>query len=100
MTIKSKKSRSNRTTRTNRPKRVSNEQTSIVREGSKLETILSLLRSREGATLEQLTKATGWQPHSVRGVMSGMIKKKMGLAIRSEKLKGVRTYKLLQSANS
>jgi hypothetical protein len=97
MTIKSKKSQSNKAPRTDRSKRVTNGKASTIREGSKLETILSLLRSKEGATLEQLTKATGWQSHSVRGMMSGTIKKKMGLSIHSEKLEGVRTYKIQQS---
>jgi hypothetical protein len=63
-----------------------------VRADSKLSTMLALLRRREGATLEQLTKATGWQSHSVRGAMSGAIKKKMGLTIASAKVAGVRTY--------
>ncbi len=97
MAIKSKKSRSNKSIRTDRPKCPPNGKASKTREGSKLESILSLLRSKEGATLEQLTKATGWQRHSVRGVMSGTIKKKMGLSLHSEKLEGVRTYKIQQS---
>ncbi len=60
---------------------------------SKTAKILALLKRPNGASLEQLQKATGWQPHSVRGFLSGAIKKKMGLRVRSEKpADGVRTY--------
>jgi hypothetical protein len=62
---------------------------------SKQEALLGLLRRPDGATINQLTKATGWQAHSVRGVMSGVLKKKMGLTIKSEKAKdGERTYRV------
>jgi hypothetical protein len=42
-----------------------------------------------------MTTATGWQAHSVRGVMSGVIKKKLGLDIVSEKLNGGRIYRII-----
>jgi len=71
-----------------------------VRADSKLSTMLALLRRREGATLEQLTKATGWQSHSVRGAMSGAIKKKMGLTIASAKVAGVRTYRITTAGSA
>jgi hypothetical protein len=58
------------------------------RSGSKQEKMIGLLQRPEGATIEELTKATGWQSHSVRGVMSGTLKKKLGLAIASEKVEG------------
>lgn len=62
---------------------------------SKQETLLGLLRRPDGATISQLTKATGWQAHSVRGVMSGVLKKKLGLTIKSDKVKdGERTYRI------
>jgi hypothetical protein len=53
-----------------------------------------MLRSNKGATIEALSKATGWQAHSVRGAMSGAIKKKRGLGVTSEKVDGVRTYRI------
>jgi len=56
------------------------------RTGSKQETIIGLLQRPEGATIEEMAKATGWQSHSVRGVMSGTLKKKLGFAIASEKV--------------
>lgn len=62
---------------------------------SKQEGLITLLRRPSGATISQLIKATGWQAHSVRGVMSGVLKKKLGLAIKSEKpIDGERTYRI------
>ena len=49
------------------------------REGSKTATILEMLKRPEGATAKELLKATGWQPHSLRGFLSGTFGKKMGL---------------------
>ena len=49
------------------------------------EKILKLLQRNTGATLAELAKATGWQRHSVRGFMSGTLKKKHGLEIKSSK---------------
>nr|TFG55530.1 MAG: DUF3489 domain-containing protein [Hyphomicrobiales bacterium] len=47
-----------------------------------------------GATIADLTSATEWQAHSVRGAMSGAIKKKRGLPVTSEKTDGARTYRI------
>ena len=55
------------------------------REGSKTEQVLNLLRQPGGVTLKDLMKVTGWQPHSVRGFLSGTIRKKMGLTVTSTK---------------
>ena len=52
---------------------------------SKLGLIEAMLRRPDGATITQLTKALNWQPHSVRGAMSGALKKKQGLAITATK---------------
>lgn len=60
----------------------------------KLGDMLKLLRRPAGATLEQMMNATGWQAHSVRGAMSGSLKKKQGLAITSEKTDGKRIYRV------
>jgi Protein of unknown function (DUF3489) len=63
------------------------------RPGSKAEKILALLKRSKGATLKELMKATGWQAHSVRGFLSGMVGKKMGLNVASAKTDdGERTY--------
>ena len=65
------------------------------RDGSKAAKILALLRRPGGATAEQLMKATGWQPHSVRGFLSGTVRKKLGFAITSTKGdNGERSYSI------
>ena len=63
------------------------------REGSKAAKILDLLKRPGGATLKALMKATGWQAHSVRGFLSGSLRKKMGLNVASTKAEdGERSY--------
>jgi hypothetical protein len=63
------------------------------RQGSKTEKVLDLLKQAGGVTLKELMKATGWQPHSVRGFLSGTVGKKMGLAVTSAKSEdGQRSY--------
>jgi hypothetical protein len=53
------------------------------------------LKRPGGASLQQLQKATGWQAHSVRGFLSGTLKRKMGLRVDSAKLPdGRRTYRV------
>ena len=65
------------------------------REGSKSAKVLDLLRRPDGATLKEIMKATGWQPHSVRGFISGALGKKMGLTVESTKREdGERVYTL------
>ena len=65
------------------------------REGSKTAKVLGLLKRPGGATAKELMKATGWQPHSVRGFLSGTVGKKMGLAVTSTKGQdGERSYSL------
>ena len=60
---------------------------------SKTAQVLDLLKRPGGATLQELMAATGWQPHSVRGFLSGTVRKKMGLAVNSSKGQdGDRTY--------
>ena len=66
-----------------------------LRTGTKQAMLIEMLKASEGATIAEITKATGWQPHTVRGAMSGALKKRLGLTITSEKI-GVRgrTYKI------
>jgi hypothetical protein len=65
------------------------------RGGSKAAKILALLKRADGVTLKELMKATGWQPNSVRGFLSGSISKKMGLTVTSTKTEdGERSYAL------
>ena len=47
--------------------------------------VITLLRRKRGASLAELMEATGWQAHSVRGAISGTLKKKLGLPVTSER---------------
>jgi hypothetical protein len=65
------------------------------RRGSKTAKILDLLKRPGGVTLKELVKATGWQPHSVRGFLSGTIGKKRGTPVESFKSgDGERAYRI------
>jgi hypothetical protein len=62
---------------------------------TKQQTCLDLLGRREGATIEDLQQATGWQQHSVRGFLAGAVRKKLGLTLISEKPDaGPRCYRI------
>ena len=64
------------------------------RSETKIGTVVALLRAEQGATLDQLMKATGWQRHSVRGAIAGSIKRKLKLAVRSDIVDGERVYRV------
>ncbi len=55
-----------------------------VRPGTKQALLIDLLKRKKGATIEEIVEATGWQAHSVRGAISGTLKKKLGLTVTSE----------------
>jgi len=61
---------------------------------SKQDRVVALLRQPKGATLAMLVKATGWQKHSVRGFLAGTVRKKLKLPLLSEKIDGIRTYRI------
>jgi len=69
-----------------------------VKPSTKAETILGLLRRPKGASIHEMADAAGWQNHSVRGFMSGELKKKRGLAVQSERVNGVLRYRLAKGA--
>jgi Protein of unknown function (DUF3489) len=56
--------------------------------------LLALLRQSQGITIEQAAKALAWQPHSVRGIISGVLKKRLGLTITSAKGESGRVYRV------
>ena len=64
------------------------ETNSLARSGTKLARVIALLGKEDGATIGDLTKATGWQAHSVRGAISGTLKKNLGLTVVSEAIEG------------
>jgi len=59
-----------------------------IRVGTKQALLIGLMQRKTGATLDEAVEATGWQRHSVRGAISGTLKKKLGLAVASEKVDG------------
>jgi hypothetical protein len=65
---------------------------------TKTASLQALLIRPQGATLEEMCTASGWQPHSVRGFISGSLKKKMGLTVLSAQQDGVRTYRIERGA--
>jgi hypothetical protein len=58
------------------------------RTGTKQAKLIEMLRADGGATIDEIVAETGWQAHTVRGAMSGALKKKLGLTITSEKVEG------------
>ena len=78
---------------TNGPRRAGAKAKRSRRE-SKLQLVLRMLRSREGATLGALMKMTRWQAHSVRGFLSAKVSKHLGLPLESFKREGERVYRL------
>jgi hypothetical protein len=74
------------------------EGSSTPRPGSKQALVIELLQRSEGATVAEVMSATGWQPHTVRGLLSGTLKKKLGLAIVSEKADRGRVYRIAAEA--
>lgn len=68
--------------------------------GGKLGTMIALLQRPQGATIDQLSTATGWQAHSVRGAISGALKKQRGIAVVSEVGTAGRTYRIAAGAGA
>ncbi len=68
-----------------------------VRPGTKQALLIDLLKRRNGAAIDEIVEATGWQPHSVRGAISGALKKKLGLMVTSETVeKRGRVYRIVE----
>jgi hypothetical protein len=66
-----------------------------IRPDTKLAAIIDAMRHPGGATIAQMMAGTGWQAHSVRGAISGMVRKRLGYAVVTEKgTDGQRTYRI------
>ena len=73
--------------KTNRPDRV-----------SKQSRVIAMLQSSKGATIATMMKATGWQQHSVRGFLAGVVRKRLKLKLQSKRVDGERVYRVAGSA--
>jgi Protein of unknown function (DUF3489) len=62
--------------------------------GTKQSRVLALLRSPAGATITAMMQATGWQQHSVRGFLAGVVRKRLKLKLSSKKVDGSRVYQI------
>jgi|SRR5688572_11880635 hypothetical protein len=60
--------------------------------GTKQSRVITMLRSPDGATIAAMMKATGWQQHSVRGFLAGVVRKKLRLKLDSKNIDGTRVY--------
>jgi hypothetical protein len=67
---------------------------------TKHDRVLSLLQAKCGTTIAAISKVTGWQPHSVRGFLAGVVKKKLGLTLESEKTRSGRIYRIARAKTS
>lgn len=67
-----------------------------IRTDSKQAKLIEMLRRPEGASIEEIVVAFGWQAHTVRGAIAGALKKKLGIDVRSEKIDGRgRVYRIV-----
>jgi len=66
---------------------------------SKQDEVIAMLRQPEGATIDEVASATGWQRHTVRGVFSGTLKKKLGFTLASAKEERGRVYRIAEPAS-
>jgi Protein of unknown function (DUF3489) len=68
--------------------------------GSKQSRVIAMLQSPTGATIAALIEATGWQPHSVRGFLAGVVRKRLKLQLASTKVDGTRVYRIIAAGSS
>src|SRR5215208_3359623 len=67
---------------------------------SKQSRVIAMLRSPSGTTIAAMMKATGWQQHSVRGFLAGVVRKRLKLTLASKKVDGERVYRIQSGGGS
>jgi hypothetical protein len=68
--------------------------------GSKQSRVIAMLQSPAGATIAAMMEATGWQPHSMRGFLAGVVRKRLKLNLASNKVDGGRVYRIIVAGSS
>src|SRR5215470_15908745 len=76
------------------------DQQSDAKGASKQATVIAMLQRPEGATVEEVARAMGWQRHTVRGLFSGTLKKKLGLAFASAREERGRVYRIAEPTSA
>lgn len=66
--------------------------------GSKQTRVIEMLQSSAGTTIAAVMKATGWQQHSVRGFLAGVVRKRLKLNLDSQRIDGERVYRIIGGA--
>ena len=75
------------------------DQPSDTKRSSKQEAVIAMLQRPEGATVDEIASGMGWQRHTVRGLFSGTLKKKLGLILASAQEEGGRVYRIAEPAS-
>src|SRR5947208_13701156 len=70
------------------------------RANSKQAWVLALLCGPSGASIATVTRSTGWQPHTVRAFLAAVVRKRLGLRLKSEKTDGERVYRIVATKAS